>query len=130
MTTVVETSALVAIILNEPEAPRLLARLALIEPATIPASCYLEASMVLARRAHGRRDLDRLLSGFAVSFTPLDEPIARLAADAFQRFGKSSGHPAQLNFGDCLAYATAMHLDAPLLFKGDDFGHTDVQAAL
>ncbi|WP_342778693.1 type II toxin-antitoxin system VapC family toxin [Phreatobacter stygius] len=71
-----------------------------------------------------------MIADFSVPFTSLDEPIARLAADAFERFGKAIGHPAKLNFGDCLAYATAMRLDAPLLFKGDDFRHTDVQAAL
>ncbi len=56
--------------------------------------------------------------------------VARLAADAFQRFGKGTGHKAQLNFGDCLSYAVAKSLDAPLLFKGEDFRHTDVKSAL
>lgn len=85
--------------------------------------------MVLSRRIAGRAKLDRLLAQYAITFIPLDEPIARLAADAFTRYGRGTGHPAALNFGDCIAYATAMHFGAPLLFKGDDFRHTDVKAA-
>lgn len=86
--------------------------------------------MVLFRRLAGRHDLDRLVARFSIAFIPLDEPVARLAADAFARYGRGTGHPAGLNFGDCIAYATAMHLDVPLLFKGGDFRHTDVKAAL
>ncbi len=86
--------------------------------------------MVLGKRHHGKAKLDDLVSGFFITFIPLDEPVARLAADAFSRYGRGAGHPAALNFGDCIAYATAIHLDVPLLFKGDDFRHTDVKAAL
>jgi len=86
--------------------------------------------MVAHRRSFTRANLDVLVQSFAMTFIPLDEPIARIAADAFARYGRGTGHPAALNFGDCIAYATAMHLDAPLLFKGDDFRHTDVKVAL
>jgi ribonuclease VapC len=61
------------------------------------------------------------------SFTP---EIADIAADAAERYGRGSRHPARLNFGDCLSYAVAKHLGAPLLYKGDDFRHTDVESAL
>ena len=55
---------------------------------------------------------------------------AKVGAEAFRKFGKGSGHPAKLNFGDCFAYALAKQLDAPLLYKGDDFAQTDVRSAL
>ncbi|MCA0316713.1 MAG: type II toxin-antitoxin system VapC family toxin [Proteobacteria bacterium] len=126
----IETSAVIAIIQNEPEARSFGTYLATATAAAIPASCYLEACTVLRRQADGRADLDRLLAMSAVTFIPMDEAIARLAADAFARYGRGTGHPAALNFGDCIAYATAIHLDVPLLFKGDDFRHTDVKAAL
>jgi ribonuclease VapC len=60
----------------------------------------------------------------------LDAAVVRLAADAAEFYGRGTGHPARLNFGDCLAYAVAKHLDAPLLYKGDDFIHTDIRSAL
>lgn len=74
--------------------------------------------------------MDQLTAVADITFVPMDEAIARLAADAFARYGRGTGHTAALNFGDCIAYATAIHLDVPLLFKGDDFRHTDVKAAL
>lgn len=97
---------------------------------SIPASCYLEASMVASNLSDGRRELDALVEIVGMTFIPMDEAVARLAADAFVKFGKGTGHPAQLNFGDCISYATAKHLACPLLFKGDDFRHTDVEAAI
>lgn len=86
--------------------------------------------MVASNLREGRRDLDQLIEVASITFIPLDEPIARIAADAFVRYGRGTGHPAALNFSDCISYATAMHLDCPLLFKGDDFRHTDVKVAL
>lgn len=124
-----DTSALIAIIQNEPEAENFGTCVTAASAVAVPASCYLEACMVLRRRPGGRADLDRLLALASMTFIPLDEAISRLAADAFTRYGRGTGHPAALNFGDCIAYATAMHLDCPLLFKGDDFRHTDVKAA-
>jgi ribonuclease VapC len=68
----------------------------------------------------------------AMDFTvvPLTDEIGRVALDAFDRYGKGRGHPAQLNMGDCFAYACARVEGAPLLYKGDDFGRTDILAAL
>jgi ribonuclease VapC len=60
----------------------------------------------------------------------VDEAQARIAREAYRDFGKGSGHPAKLNFGDCFAYALAKKLNEPLLFKGDEFAHTDVRPAL
>ena len=62
----------------------------------------------------------------AVDIAPIDAAVAEDATDAFARFGKGTGHPARLNFGDCLVYAVAKRRGLPLLFKGDDFGHTDL----
>jgi ribonuclease VapC len=121
---------LVAIVADEPERSAFLDHMAQASRLAFPASCYLEAAMVLGKRHHGKVKLDDLVSGLFITFIPLDEPVARLASDAFSRYGRGTGHPAALNFGDCIAYATAMHLDVPLLFKGDDFRHTDVKAAL
>ena len=85
--------------------------------------------MVLSSRRDGRARLDTLLALTGATLLGSDARQARLAADAFERFGRGSGHPARLNFGDCLAYAAAAAHRAPLLFKGEDFGHTDVERA-
>ena len=125
---VVDSSALVAIYRDEPGYERFVAVMAS-TPSAVPASCYLESVMALSRWPGSRGWLDRLIARERMTLIALDETIARLAADAFARFGRGTGHPARLNFGDCLSYATARALGAPLLFKGEDFGHTDVAAA-
>ena len=93
---------------------------------------WVELSLVVAGR-HGDRAtlefLDRVLQTAAIELRPVDELQARLAREAFLRFGKGR-HPAGLNFGDCFSYALARTLDAPLLFVGDDFGQTDVRVAM
>ena len=71
---------------------------------------------------------DLLRSGF-LRLAPLEVEHAAIAADAALRYGKGSGHKAQLNFGDCFSYAVAKHRDLPLLFVGDDFTHTDIEPA-
>ena len=77
----------------------------------------------------GRDMAEALLARFNIAVVPWTDDHAGIAADAFLRFGKGR-HPANLNFGDCMAYALAKSLDAPLLFKGDDFSKTDVKSAL
>lgn len=125
---VVDTSALLAILLGEREADRFEILLAEAD-ARLPVSCYLEASLSLRRRRFPPAAIDRYLQETSVRFLIADERQARLAADADRRYGRATGHRARLNFGDCLAYAAAIANDAPLLFKGDDFGHTDVKCA-
>jgi ribonuclease VapC len=71
--------------------------------------------------------LERFLEEIDVIVTQFDEPQVRLAAEAFQRYGKGQGHPAQLNMGDCAVYALAKSLNEPLLFVGNDFAQTDVE---
>ena len=127
---VVQTSALVAIIQYETE-HRIFARaVADANRRYLPASCYVEAVMVLGRRPQARSLLERFLSDFDVKIFGSSPEQARVAADAFERYGRGSGHSARLNFGDCLSYAAARALDAPLLFKGEDFARTDVRSAL
>ncbi|MGU3539095.1 type II toxin-antitoxin system VapC family toxin [Methylobacterium sp. A54F] len=125
---VVDSSAFAAILFHEPEAERLSGILALAEPRYMAAPTYLECAIVASRREDGRRLLDAWLDARGITIHPLDEALARRAADAFARYGKGR-HPAGLNFGDCFAYALATALDAPLLYKGDDFARTDVVAA-
>ncbi len=126
----VETSAIVAIIQNEFE-HRIFARaVADAGRRYLPASCYVETIMVFSKRPQARSLLERFLSDFDVTIYGSSPEQARLAAAAFERFGRGSGHPARLNFGDCLSYAAARALDAPLLFKGNDFSETDVRSAL
>ena len=75
-------------------------------------------------------EFDRLIAAAGVSIAPVTADQARIARAAYRDFGRGSGHPAQLNFGDCFAYALAIDRDEPLLYKGNDFSHTDVRNAL
>ena len=93
---------------------------------------YLE-SAIIADRDHSpllSREFDRAITALEVELVPVSVEQAQIARAAYRDFGRSSGHPARLNFGDCFAYALAVERDEPLLFKGDDFGHTDVRSAL
>jgi ribonuclease VapC len=125
---VVDTSAVVAIFREEPERARLLTALTRASARSLSAGNYLECAMVLDRRAGGRADLDQWLYDRTVTIVPVDLALAQRAADAFVRFGKGR-HPAALNYGDCFAYALARSLEAPLLFKGEDFARTDIVQA-
>jgi ribonuclease VapC len=82
------------------------------------------------RSALASRRVDQFLQEAAISIEPVTERQAHIAREAYRDFGKGSRHPAQLNFGDCFAYALAKELREPLLFKGDNFGHTDVASAI
>ena len=128
---IVDSSALVAILLKEPEALRLADAIGESSVRWLPASCFLEASMLLLGRGgeEGVRDLDLLIARFRIEIVDFTESQARLAREAFKRYGKGR-HPAQLNFGDCMAYALARETGEELLFKGTDFGQTDIIPAL
>ena len=128
---VVDTSALVAILLGEPDAEQFARALSAAPVRLISAVTRVELSFVIEGRKGetGRADLDLLLrdGGFdIVSVTPQQ---ATIAIDAFRRYGRGR-HRAGLNIGDCFSYALAVATDHPLLFKGDDFTHTDLQPAL
>ena len=125
---IVDTSALVAIVREEPDGPRYAAAIEESQVNRISAGTYLEVSIVIDR-AHDplvSRRLDELLAEGAFVIEPVTASQARIARDAYRDFGRGSGHRAGLNFGDCFAYALARELNEPLLFKGDDFRHTDV----
>ncbi len=126
-----DTSALMAVILNEPEREGFINVLTAAETVFISAPTLLETLMVAyGRRGNRARALVRHvmdISSFQV--IPADETMAQLAYDAFEIYGKGSGHAAQLNFGDTFSYALAKVKNVPLLFKGNDFSLTDVQSA-
>jgi ribonuclease VapC len=125
-----DTSAVMSIALSEPDAD-LFDRVICASASTLmPSSSYVECVMVMRRRGKGRSWLDDFIQSQKISLFGSDERQARLAADAFERYGRGSKHRAQLNFGDCLVYAAAKALDAPLLFKGEDFRATDIITAL
>src|SRR6202048_3051874 len=128
---VVDTSALVAILLGEPDAERFARALDDAPVRLLSAVTRVELSFVIEGRKGdtGRADLELLLrdGGFEIgSVTPQQ---AEIAVDAFRRFGRGR-HRARLNIGDCFSYALAVATDHALLFKGDDFGHTDIRPAL
>jgi len=126
---VVDTSALLAIILREPGHERATASILAAEAKTLPASVLLEAVMVLSRfETDPRSTIDAHVASLGLGATPIDAEIVRVAQQAFLTFGKGR-HPARLNFGDCQSYATAKYLRAPLLYVGNDFAQTDIRAA-
>lgn len=128
---VVDTSALLAVLLGEPERDPFIAVLADAQDPLISAATLVESSIVMRAKTgdHGVADLDDLLAAAAVRCVAVDDLQAHLARDAFARFGKGRA-VAGLNFGDCFSYALARATDRPLLFKGDDFRRTDVTPAV
>ena len=124
---IVDSSVVAAICLGEPDAETYIDVLLDARSLAIGAATYAEAGVVIDARQPGA--FDRLLTNLEIDVIPFDREQADIARDAYRRFGKGSGHPAALNFGDCLAYATAVQLGEPLLFKGEDFTHTDVANA-
>ncbi|HXT80604.1 MAG TPA: type II toxin-antitoxin system VapC family toxin [Acetobacteraceae bacterium] len=128
---VVDTSALVAVLLREPDAERFDRALAETPVRLISAVTRVELSFVIESRKHGagRADLERLLRAGEFEVASVTSDQAEIAIEAFRRFGKGR-HRAGLNIGDCFAYALAVATGYPLLFKGNDFAHTDIRPAL
>jgi ribonuclease VapC len=126
----IDSSALLAIVLVEDDAAAFAARIAAPGRKVISAATLLEAAIAAERRGglEARDRLDRLVARLALEVVPFDATHLGWARDAYRRFGKGR-HPAALNLGDCMAYATARHAVLPLLFKGDDFARTDVDQA-
>ncbi|MFC0634335.1 type II toxin-antitoxin system VapC family toxin [Brevundimonas balnearis] len=127
---VVDASALVAILLEEPEARTYREFLLLNPGARLSPVGYWEAATRLRslRGERGLIELDIVVEGLGIEVTSATEATARLASEAERAFGKRS--PAKLNLGDCFAYALAKEHDAPLLYKGDDFALTDIRPAV
>ncbi len=124
---VIDTSAIIAILFGEPEADALTEVIAEARDAMMSAFSVLEAGIVVeARKGEaGARELDLFLHQARIRTIPFDAEHLATARTAWREFGKGN-HPAGLNIGDCCAYALAKHTGTPLLFKGDDFGKTDI----
>ena len=127
---VIDTSAILAILLEEPEGDAFLQAIVDDPIRLVSAGTLLEAGIVADNHPNRRKGsaLDALLSTLGVRVEPVTEEQARLAREAYRRFGKGN-HRAALNFGDCFAYALAKEHDCPLLFVGEDFAKTDIEAA-
>ncbi len=125
---VIDTSALLAILQNEPERRKFNEAIEAAETRSLSTASFLETSMIVESRygADGVRDLDLLIAKAKVSLVPVDEDQAHLARHGFQKYGNGR-HPAGLNYGDCFSYALARSLEQPLLFKGSDFSQTDAE---
>lgn len=128
---VVDSSALMAIYFDEAEKTSFAETIIMSDRAILGAPNLLEASMIVEARQPewGYRDLDRMIASLGLDVVVFGSDHIDAARDAFRRFGKGR-HRASLNFGDCCAYALAKTLDAPLLFKGNDFALTDIKRAL
>lgn len=129
---IVDTSALIAILRDEDDAPDIALAIERAEIRRISAANYLETAMVIdaSRDPIASRRFDDLVDTGELRIEPVTHAQARIARDAYRDFGKGSGHKAGLNFGDCFAYALAKSTGEALLFKGDDFNHTDLESAL
>jgi len=128
----VETSAIIAILYLEPLADTCADAILRAEVSRLSAASLLEAAIVVDSNRDPvlSRRLDEELDALGIIIEPVTSEQAQIAREAYRDFGKGSGHPAQLNFGDCFAYALAKATGEPLLFVGDDFGHTDVEPVL
>jgi ribonuclease VapC len=128
---VLDTSALLAVLQDEPERRAFNERIEAADGCALSTANLVEAGIVIEARygPPGALALDRFLEIAKVSFVPVDLEQAGLAREAYRRYGRGH-HPAGLDVGDCFAYALATSRGAPLLFKGDDFARTDVEPAL
>src|ERR1700730_10044988 len=129
---VIDTSALIAILNHEPERTALYEAIAAADRCLVSAVTYQEARHVLfaKRGVNGLYDLEDFLALIKAEIIPHDMQLAALSLEAFRRYGKGIDPKARLNFCDCAVYALAKGMRAPLLFKGDDFIHTDLQSAV
>src|SRR5579872_1521564 len=128
---IIDTSAIVAILRGEPEALACSRAIASASKRRISAANFIEAAIVIdgSRDAIASRRFDELVREAQLIIEPVTETQARVAREAYRDFGRGSGHPAKLNFGDCFAYALAKERGEPLLFIGNDFARTDITVA-
>jgi ribonuclease VapC len=128
---IVDTSALITILRDERDAMAYAKAIANAVVRRISAANYVETAAVIdaSRDPIASRRFDDFLREAQLVIEPVTEAQARIAREAYRDFGRGSGHPARLNFGDCFAYALAKAKNEPLLFKGDDFAHTDITPA-
>jgi len=128
---VIDTSAIMAVLLNEANAPRITQAIETGSPRLFSAANLLEASIVVDSRKGeaGGRELDLLIYRAEIEIVPVDQDQAEIARIAWRRFGRGR-HPAALNYGDCFAYALAKSRRLPLLYLGNDFSQTDIEGVL
>jgi len=128
---ILDTSALIAILRFEAEAPEFARIIERAAQLCLSAVSYVEAGAVIdaSKDPVASRRFDELIDEAQITIEPVTEAHARIARQAYRDFGKTSGHPAKLNFGDCFSYALAKSKGEPLLFKGEDFSRTDVKSA-
>ncbi|MEX2282930.1 MAG: type II toxin-antitoxin system VapC family toxin [Gemmatimonadota bacterium] len=129
---VIDTSALIAILFAEPESRRMVTAIVREQSRLLPAPAFMEASAVMIARKgpQGAIAIDALLQRLDIDVVGMSAEAAVLARDAYAHFGRGVGSPGVLNFGDCQCYGVSKSAGQPLLFKGDDFAATDVDAAL
>ena len=125
---IIDTSALIAILRDEPQAKECAVAIERDPIRRLSAASFVETALVIdgSRDPIASRRFDDLVREAHIAIEPVTEAQARIAREAYRDFGKGSGHPAKLNFGDCFAYALAKTTGEPLLFKGEDFIHTDI----
>jgi len=129
---IVDASAIVAILKREPEGAAFSTLLEKEEDVKISAATYFEAAIVVdgLRQPDISRALDDLIERSQIEIVPLTPEQAQIARQAYRDYGRGSGHRANLNFCDCFSYALARSKREPILFKGDDFVHTDLRSAV
>jgi ribonuclease VapC len=129
---IVDSSAIIAILKEEPDWRALARALDTADFSRISAANYFESSIVVDSWKNPilSTQLDELIERFDIVIEPVTPEQVRIARAAYRDYGKNSGHPANLNFGDCFSYALARARREPILFKGDDFNHTDLRNAV
>jgi ribonuclease VapC len=129
---VIDSSALIALLLGEAESTNFVGSIAASPTRLISAASYVETAIVLLNRSgpNAQEIVDKLLTELSIDIFPFTSEQAGLAIAAYGRYGRGTGHPAGLNFGDCFTYALAKLTGEPVLFKGDDFSRTDLVSAV
>ena len=129
---VVDSSAVVAALQDEPEAARIIEIIGAEDRSLMSAVSVYETAIVMNSRSgeEGVADVFDFIESSRIEIHPFSPEMISIAVAAYQRFGRGSGSKAKLNFGDCISYAFARSLDVPLLFKGDDFAATDLRGCL
>src|SRR5476649_1842747 len=129
---IIDASAIIAILRDEPEAALFARAIANVTNRRVSAVNFVEAAVVIdgSRDPIATRRFDDFIAEANFSIEPVTEAQAHIARNAYRDFGRGSGHPAKLNFGDCFSYALAKAFGEPLLFKGGDLAHTDIVVAV
>jgi ribonuclease VapC len=129
---IIDTSAVIAVLRKEHDHLRYRQAFAESPECRMSTATYLETAIIADRDGSPllSREFDRVITLMEVELVPVSVQQVQIARAAYRDFGKGSGHPARLNFGDCFAYALAIERGEPLLYKGGDFSRTDVRDAL